>query len=740
MKTFALLTILIWTVPLIGLTHDSLDVGIDNIYHDLPSTVKAVSIDGSLDEEAWEQALVLELNYEVEPGENIDPPVRTTVYLIHDSKHLYVGFIAYDPDPSQIRARISARDNNWADDWVGIILDTYNDERRTYDFICNPLGVQTDQIESNYGAGGDSWDAIWNSAGRITDSGYVVEMAIPFRALNFHRSDSSQVWGIDAIRSYPRNVRHHIGLFPRDRNLNCYMSQSDKIIGFAGVTPGSNIEIDPTFSTLLTQVREDGTFENTSERYDPGVTAHWGFTPNMKLSLAVNPDFSQIEADAAALDVNRQYAIYYPEKRPFFLEGADFFGYNVPVMRGRSFADPEWGVRITGKEGDNSIGFNMVQDSITNILIPYCFYSQATTIEKKNLGTVLRYRRDLGITSNVGFIVTDREGDDYYNRMGGADFTFNITQYDRLTMSSGYSRTKYPQEISSNFNQPDTVFDGWTILGGYYHNSRNQDWFVNFWIMDPYFRGDLGFVYQCDYKNICCGYNRTWFNSPDNWYNYFNLGCQYAHEQNFQDTLVYQELSGYFQLGGIRQSWLEGHINWGSRTYQGIEFDQRYASMFAGFRPFGWVYLSIWSRYGDQIDYSNVQLGKRFNFNPYIEFNIGRNIYVEIDHDYEYVNVDQGRLYNANITNLCAMYHFSHRSYIRAIVQHVYYQFNQDLYPYPVDSELSQIFTQLLYSYQINPQTVLFLGYSDNYRGDEYQPITQTDRTFFAKVGYAFVI
>ena len=123
-----------------------------------------------------------------------------------------------------------------------------------------------------------------------------------------------------------------------------------------------------------------------------------------------------------------------------------------------------------------------------------------------------------------------------------------------------------------------------------------------------------------------------------------------------------------------------------------------------------------------------------------MEFNLGRNIYLEIDHDYEYVNVDQGRLYNANITNLCAMYHFSHRSYIRAIVQHVYYQFNQSLYPYPVDSELSQIFTQLLYSYQINPQTVFYLGYSDNYRGDEYRPITQTDRTFFAKVGYAFVI
>lgn len=719
---------------------DIQETEIVNNYHDIPKTSENININASLDDPAWDSALKLTLDYEVNPGENIVPPVETEVYLIYSNKYLFIAFVAYDPNPSEIRARINARDNNRADDWVGIILDTYNDERRTYDFICNPLGVQTDMIESNYGAGGDSWDAIWNSAGRITDQGYIVEMAIPFRALNFQRSDSTQIWGVDAVRSYPRSVRHHIGLFPRDRDINSYMSQADKLVGFDGVTPGRNIEIDPTFSTVITQERTNGDFENTSERYDPGLTAHWGFTPSMKLSLAINPDFSQIEADAAQLDVNRQYAIYYPERRPFFLEGADFFGSGLPVIRFRSFADPEWGVKLAGKFGANSIGFCIVEDSITNILLPTSFSSYSTTVEKKNLGTVFRYRRDFGISSTAGIILTDREGDDYYNRMGGADFNFNATRYDRLTFTGGYSQTKYPEEISTNYGEPDTAFDGWSVLGGYYHNSRNINWFLNFWVMDPNFRGDLGFVYQSNYKNVSCGSNYKWYNTPDHWYNFLSIGWSYEYEKNFGDTLIYKDLTLFFNMAGLHQSFLNGSFHYGKNTYQGIEYDNRFVNFHAQFRPSGLIFISMFTRYGDQIDYLNVQLGKRFNISPYVEVNLGKNIYFEIEHNYEELTIDQGRLYTANITNLALIYHFTHRAFLRGILQYVNYDFNQDLYPYPIESQSKHFFNQALFSYKLNPQTVLYLGYSDNHRGNEIEPIIQTDRTFFAKVGYSFII
>ncbi len=140
----------------------------EKLPHRVPINDMPINIDAVLDEVAWENALRMSLDYEVRPGENIAPPVETEVLIFYSKTHLYVAFIAYDPDPSAIRARISERDHAFSDDWVAIILDTFNDERRTYNFFCNPLGVQSDQIQSSYGAG-RSCNGIWNSAGRITE-------------------------------------------------------------------------------------------------------------------------------------------------------------------------------------------------------------------------------------------------------------------------------------------------------------------------------------------------------------------------------------------------------------------------------------------------------------------------------------------------------------------------------------------------------------------------------------------
>jgi hypothetical protein len=143
-------------------------------------------VDAKLSEDVWRQALLLELGYEVYPSENVDAPVRTELLFAYSSTHLYAAFRAFDPDPSAIRARITDRDAMYSDDWVALILDTFNDETRTFDFFCNPLGVQGDQIESPNGGG--EWDAIWDCAGTVTDQGYTVEMAIRSAQLSASRT------------------------------------------------------------------------------------------------------------------------------------------------------------------------------------------------------------------------------------------------------------------------------------------------------------------------------------------------------------------------------------------------------------------------------------------------------------------------------------------------------------------------------------------------------------------------
>jgi len=208
--------------------------------HRVPRVEGALDLDGRLDEDLWRRAVAVELNYEVQPGENIPAPVRTVAYFAYNESHLLAAVRAYDPDPERIRAHFRDHDELWGDDWCALVLDTFHDNRRQFDFFVNPLGVQAETVESSQG-GGDSWDAIWDAGGRIDEQGYIVEFSIPFSSLRFPRSAGEQVWGLDVVRSYPRSVDHRLALFPRERDNNCYMCQSDSLVGFAGATPGHNL-------------------------------------------------------------------------------------------------------------------------------------------------------------------------------------------------------------------------------------------------------------------------------------------------------------------------------------------------------------------------------------------------------------------------------------------------------------------------------------------------------------------
>ena len=318
----------------------------------VPMVSDAPRIDGALVEALWQEALKLELPYEVTPGENTPAPVRTEIFLIYDESCLYAAFRCYDPDPAAIQAHFRDRDGIDDEDFVGLALDTFNDNRNNFLLLSNPIGIQEDQIESE--TGGSSWDAIWDSVWRITERGYEVEMKIPFNQLRFQRAHGTQVWEFDAVRFYPRSHETLIGTFPRNRSNNCYRCQMLKIEGFQGATPGHSIEIAPTVTGVRTDSRDEfptGDFETLTEEVDFGLTAKWGVTPNMMFSGTVNPDFSQVEADAFQLDINQPFALYYSERRPFFTEGLDYFNTLKGAVYTRTMRDPSWGLKLTGKEG-----------------------------------------------------------------------------------------------------------------------------------------------------------------------------------------------------------------------------------------------------------------------------------------------------------------------------------------------------------------------------------------------------
>lgn len=709
--------------------------------HGVPSITSKIKVDGLLDEKAWQEALTLELDYEVEPGENILPPVKTRVFLAYNDRYLYVGFKCYDPHPQEIRARYTDRDNIDDEDYVGIVLDTFNDSRLAYVFMCNPYGIQADHIATPIGSTSE-WDGIWNSAARITGEGYDVEMAIPFSTLRFQGQKGGQEWGVDAVRSYPRKLSHLVGLFPRDRNNNCYLCQADKVFGFQGIRPGLNLELDPTLSALLSQEREgdgEGKFVQKDSSVELGLTARWSFTSNLTLSAAVNPDFSNVEADAAQLDINRQFALFYPEKRPFFLEGLNIFQSVLYAVHTRSIADPTWGIKLTGKQGKHTLGFFSVQDRITNLMFPGPEITEMTSRKMRNLSTVFRYRWDLGRSSNLGVFLTSREGKDYFNRVISIDGDLKFVKRHRILFQYFGSQTRYPEDIAVTFQQPKGKFSG-TFLDTAYIYSTEKIYFYFFGQKtSPNFRTDMGFINQTGYLLRMVGGEYRWRRNPGHWFTTIKLGGSYEYTTNQNDKKYLRKaLQPFINYYGPLQSSFYCAVNLGKRTYLGKEFNDNYVEFTAQLRPTGSFLLEVSGGTGDQVDFDHVRAGEYLRFNPAIQYNLGRHIYFQMDHLFERLNVDGGRLYTANLSNLKLVYQFSARVFLRTILQFADIKYNPELYTLPQDPRFKHLFSQVLFSYKINPQTVLFLGYSDDYYG--IHVIKQNNRTFFLKIGYALVL
>jgi hypothetical protein len=742
-KTKFVLSLLIVLFFVIEITAAKINRDSNKQPYSVPKVSAKIKVDGLLDEKVWDQALVLELEYEVEPGENIPPPVKTQVLLAYSPTHLYIGFRAGDPNPGQIRARYTDRDNIDNDDYVGIVLDTFNDSRRAYRFYCNPYGIQADHIITAISSKTVEWDGIWDSSAVIGESGYRAEMAIPFSTLRFQGKKSRQVWGIDAIRNYPRNVGHRLGLFPRDRNNNCYLCQAEKVKGFKGIKPGINLELDPTLSTLLSWERENfptGKLEEKRCDIDLGLTARWSFTPNLTLTAALNPDFSHVEADAAQLDINTQFMLFYPEKRPFFLEGISIFRSVLYAVHTRSIVNPAWGVKITGKQGKHAIGFFSVQDSLTNLLFPGSENTQTTTLDMKSIGTVLRYRWDIGRSSNLGFFITDREGSDYFNRVASIDGDLRITAKNRFSFQYLGSQTRYPDEIARQFNQPRGKFQGSVLDIGYRHETRNVSLYTYYQDAGPDFRADLGFIDQTGVLGYVGGGEYRWRHNPGHWYTTISIEGAYTHVTDHNKRLLQKLYQTALTYNGPLQSSLNLQVNLGKRTYLGEEFNGNTVTCSGRLRPSGSLFLGVSGTFGDQVDFTNIQPGQLVHINPVLQYNPGNHLYLELDHVYERLRVEAGRLYTANLSNMRLVYQFSRRAFIRAILQYADIRYDTGLYTVPLDPEFKHLFSQVLFSYKINPQTVLFLGYSDDYYGYGNIPLKQANRTLFLKIGYALVL
>src|SRR6266511_1415425 len=315
-------------------------------------TAGPIVIDGDLSDAGWQGATRVDTFYETNPGDNVPPKVRTVAYVTYDDKFFYAAFEFFDPDISKLRAPFGDRDNVASyTDYGGVILDTQGANRTAIEFLVNPRNIQYDAIGDDASGEDSSPDYFWDSATRIEKDRWVLEMRIPFSTLRYSHANP-QTWGILLYRNYPREFRYQMFTSKLPRGGNCFICRSAKLTGLENLPPGGHLIVAPYVTAKEEGVpRGDiGTpLVNKPIRGDGGVDAKW--TPNQSTALdaTLNPDCSQIESDVAQIATNERFALFFPEKRPFFLEGLQLFSTPIQAVYTRSITSPRWGVRATGK-------------------------------------------------------------------------------------------------------------------------------------------------------------------------------------------------------------------------------------------------------------------------------------------------------------------------------------------------------------------------------------------------------
>ena len=711
----------------------------------LPRSTAEVKIDGVLDDPIWKDALVIKLTTETNPGENVPASVETHAYLVEDGTRLLIAFDARDPDPKSIRAYLRDRDRAFNDDFVGIVIDSFGDKRYAYEFFANALGVQMDLTNDDVSQReSESWDAIWDSAGKISDGGFAVEMAIPLSQLRFRNTDGERVWGVDILRFRPRGDRVRISNNPSERGRNCYLCQFSQIRGLAGVASGKNLEIVPSLTAARGQSRVNPLNDpwQSKTNSDVGLNVRWGVTEALTANLTLNPDFSQVEADVAQLDINQQFALFYPETRPFFLEGADYYRTPIQAVFTRTIADPRIGAKLTGQPGDSTLGVFAVEDELTNLLIPGPQDSSTTSLDATNTAFVSRYSHNTAGGAQLGALFTNRSGDGYHNEVGGLDALLRVG--GRHTFRAQYllSDTAYPTSTATSFAQPLGSFDGAARQLRYTFNHRAWYADVTYKNYDAGFRADAGFLPRVGIEQSEYQASHIWQRSGARPWKNIQAGAEGATTYSVDGAMLDRTANAFVNFQGPMQSFIRFTVGPGSRVWNGRRFDGNGMDVYSQLRPRGGLSVQMQVHFGEQVDFANTRLALERRLQPNIEWNVNHHLLLRLRHTKSTLTAKTGpRVFEANLTDLRVTWQFDVRSYIRFTTQRQDVERNVAMYTDPTTQAHSlTLGTQLLYAYKLNPQTLLYLGYADSdLEDDRMVDLTSTNRTMFAKFSYAWL-
>jgi hypothetical protein len=704
-----------------------------------------ISVDGDLGDSGWAGATRVETFYETNPGDNVPPKVRTVARLAYDERFLYVALECDDPEPKKIRAPFSQRDVLGGDtDYGGIILDTRNDGRTAILFLANPRGIQYDAVTDD-GNEDSSPDFFWDSAGRITPSGWTLEIRIPFSSLRYERKDP-QTWGILVYRNRPRDFRYQMFSARLPRGRNCFICSENVLVGLSGLPPGGNLVAAPYVTASQETVPREGGegLVGKPAEFDGGLDVKWTPSAGIALDGTINPDFSQIESDVAKIGVNERFALFYPEKRPFFLEGVDLLSTPVPAVYTRSITAPRWGLRGTGKSGSTSWTALVADDrGGGSVILPGPNGSDFADQDFSSLDLVGRVRQDLG-RSFASFLVTDKEiSGGGSNRVFGPDFRFSPNESDTITGQLLFSRSETPV-------RPDLAaeWDGQTLSGHgadvwWAHSTEKVDWAVEYKDFSDGFRADLGFVPQVGFREgfVDTGYTFR----PKGFVSRLRTFFFADYIADRDGALLSQVVAPGFGLDAKYNSFARFEFR-SEKVRAGDSVLPRarlvYSLQAAPVRWLGTIAVS--GSIGEEIDFVGARRGHGGRAAASVIVRPGNHLELDLRGEVQWMNLkppdepETKRLFTAYVERLKATYTLTARSYVRVIGQYVETRANPDLYVETVEERSGSFSASALVAYRLNWQSVVFLGYGDTRTLSEEGDLPPQNRQLFLKVSYAF--
>lgn len=727
------------TILLLLLAHTTAASAKEMAPREVPIYNQAIQIDGVLSEPAWQKALIIDLNYETEPGENVMASFETQAYLIHSESELYVAFNAKG-DPEDIRAHFRNRDNIGGDDQVGVVIDPFADHSRAYMFFMSPEGAVYDALYHELSGNEESgWDGQWESKATITDTGFQAEFVIPFNIMTLPATQQVNM-AIDLVRVIPREQRHRISYVSLQRGNNCYLCQLNMFSLRPSMQSRAKTKVNISETVSFERARfNQGNWQDDGEEFEHGFELSHQTKQNALFSMAINPDFSQVALDDLILDLNQQFSLFVPENRSYFLENADFFRSNFSLIYTKNISEPEYTAKYTEKGQNNEKIFLYAKDSELRLLLPDANFSQvfaSDEIEGHNIAG--RYRKSLNHKFSLGATGTARDYTDYKNHTGSIDLKWTPNPHSQLDLQWAGSSTE--SDISGLQEGNGNKFGS-----AYYVNYiySKPTWNVNLYTggSTDQFRADLGFIPQNDFKDGSILFSFLNYLTSSS---YFEK-IEFSTELYEQTTWTGQDLSNSYSqkvaLIGKDNFELAGEVGTKTQRFIGQTFRQPYRNIEFTYSPTDASKISTSIYQGDRIDFVNGRLGETLEWNGGLNWRINNDIELKSTltyWDFDSAGEDLFELYGASLSGL---YFFSNNAFLRLSLQKRETRRNVGNYLFPGDwsEEESSLDWQLLYHLSYKKRFKFYAGYTTyDLSSEDVLNFNEERQYAFAKFSYHF--